>query len=264
MARPLRLEYDAIFTILRADPIIIWSFLPKFSRYRDVTACLKADRILCADGAADTASVASPLVYHGLFICSAVSYGTKLADAHALPAAVALAGIDSGDIFGTEHNGNSLCHRAAHSQAIRAVAVAHSRDEGGVKGPNAVTKTFLLVAAQGGNGLVFAELLETVRIGAIKKAAVKAGDDLAEFPAVWCEADAVAVTFFAAERNVAAEAGDTNNGIHKAEDLLDVLDRHDLPIMDLLHLSADKPSDDGPYEARSLLEFFQTVQTFFV
>ena len=92
--------------------------LPKRSRCRDVTACIETDRIFGADGAADTTAIALPLVYHGLFVCSAIRYGAELADAHALPAAVALAGIDRGNILCPEHNGNSLCHRAAHGQAL--------------------------------------------------------------------------------------------------------------------------------------------------
>jgi len=106
------------------------SFLPKRSRNGDVAARLNSDCIFCANGAADTAAVAPPGVYHGLFVCSAVSYGAELADAHALPAAVALAGIDSGDVFRPVHNRDSLRHRAAHGNAVRAVAVAHSRDKG--------------------------------------------------------------------------------------------------------------------------------------
>jgi len=81
--------------------------------------------------------------------------------------------------------------------------------------------------------------------------------------AVRREADAVAVTFLAAERDVAADAGNTDDGVHETEDLLDVLDRHDLAVMDFLHFSADEPSDDGPYEVRGLSKVFQTVKTFF-
>jgi len=239
------------------------SFLPKCGRYGDIAARLKTDCVFCADRAADTAAVASFGVYYGLFICGAVSYGAELADAHALPAAVALVRIDYGDIFRPVHNWDSLRHCAAHGKAIRAVAVAHSSDEGRVKGPNAVTKTFPLMVSQGGNGLVFGEPFESARIGALKKAAVEALNDLAEFSAIRLDADAVAVAFLAAERDVPAEAGNANNRVYKTKDLLDVLNRHDLSEMDLLHLSADKPTDNGTYEIRSLLEFFKTLQTFF-
>lgn len=97
------------------------------------------------------------------------------------------------------------------------------------------------MVAQGGNSFVFAERLESGRIRAIEETAVEAADDLTEFSAVRCDADAVAVTFFAAERDVAADAGHTNNGIHETEYLFDVLNRHDLAVMDLLHFSADEP-----------------------
>jgi len=126
-----------------------------------------------------------------------------------------------------------------------------------------VAQAFLLVVSQSGEGLVFAEHLEPGRIGAVEEAVVEAADDLAEFSAVRCDADAVAVAFLAAERDVPADAGNADDGVHKTEDLLDVLDWHDLAEMDLLHLSADEPCDDTPYEARGLLEFFKTLQTFF-
>lgn len=90
------------------------SFLPKRSCCRDVAAWLKCDCIFGADGAADSAAVTSFGVYHSLLICCAISYGAELADAHALPAAVALVRIDSGDVFGPVHNGDSLGDRAAH------------------------------------------------------------------------------------------------------------------------------------------------------
>lgn len=126
-----------------------------------------------------------------------------------------------------------------------------------------MTKTFPLMVSEGGNGLVFGELFESVCIGSIKKAVVEAADDLAVSSEVRFEADAVAVAFLAAERDVPAEAGDANNRVYKTEDLLDVLNRHDLTEMDLLHLSADESSDNVPYEVRRLLEFFKTLQTFF-
>jgi len=231
------------------------SFLPKCGRYGDIAARLKTDCVFCADRAADTAAVASFGVYYDLFICGTVSYGAELADAHALPAAVALVRIDYGDIFRPVHNWDSLRHRAAHGKAIRAVAVANSSNKGCMKSPDTVTKTFLLMAAQSGNSLVFAERLESGRIRALKKAVVEAAEDLAESSAVRCDTDAVAVTFLAAECDVPADGGDTNNRVHETEDLLDILNRNDLSVMDLLHFSADEPSEDGLDEPRSLWEF---------
>lgn len=239
------------------------SFLPKCGRCGDFAARFETDCIFGADGAADSTAVAPFGVYHGLFIRCAVSYGAELADAHALPAAVATVGIDSGDVFRPVHNGESLRHRAAHGKAIRAVAVAHARDKGRIKGPDAVTKAFPLMVSEGGNGLVFGERLECVRIGAAKKAAVEAADDLAVFSEVRLEAYAVAVAFLAAECDVTADAGDANNRVYKTEDLLDVLDWHDLSEMDLFHSSADESSDNGLYDVRRLLEFFQTLQAVF-
>jgi len=74
-----------------------------------------------------------------------------------------------------------------------------------VKGPNAVTKTFPLMAAQSRNRFVFAELFESVCIGALKKAAVKAADDFAESSAVRCDTNPIAVTFLATECDVTGE-----------------------------------------------------------
>jgi len=61
-----------------------------------------------------------------------------------------------------------------------------------------VTKTFPLMAAQSRNGLFFAERPESVSIWALRETVIEAPNDFAEFSAVRCEVDSVAVDCSAA------------------------------------------------------------------
>ena len=81
---------------------------------------------------------------------------------------------------------------------------------------------------------------------------------MSESSAIGGETEAVTVTLFRAESDVAAKAGDADNGVYKAEDALDILDGYDLAKMVFLHPSGDKPSGDGPYDGRRLCKLVQT------
>ena len=217
------------------------------------------NRVLWADRAAYPAPVAPSLIDDDLSVRDAIRYGAELADTHTLSAAVTLVRINRSNILCTEHNRNSLCHGATHGQAVRAIAIAYSPDEGSVEGPYAVAKTVLFMTAQSSDGLVFAERLKSGCIRPIEKAFVKTTDDFTESSTVWCQTNPITVTFFSAECDVAADAGQTDNGVYKAENMLDILDRHYLPIMDFLHPSGDNPSEHAPYESWSLFKLIYTL-----
>jgi len=176
-----------------------------------------------------------------------------------LPAAVAEVGVNGSNILGPEHNWNLVFYGAAHREAVNLVAVAYSGDEGSAEGPYGVAESFLFVASEISDCLFFCERFEAGCIRPGEKAVVEAANDLAESSTIGGEAEAVTVTFFRAESDVAAKAGDTDNGVYKAEDALDILDGYDLAKMVFLHPSGDNPSGDGPYDGRRLCKLVQTL-----
>ena len=107
--------------------------------------------------------------------------------------------------------------------------------------------------------LFFCERFERGGIRPAEKAIVEAVNDFAEFSTIGGETESVTVTLFRTESDVATKACDTDNGVYKAEDALDILDGYDLAKMVFLHLSGDKLSDDCPYEGRRLFKLVQTV-----
>lgn len=212
-----------------------------------------------ADRAADAAAIASGLIDDSFFVCRAVGYGAELAETHALSATGAELWVNSSNILGSEHNGNLVCYGAAHRDAVNSVAVAYSGDEGCAEGPYGVAEAFLFVASEISYCLFFCERFEPGGIRPAEKAIAEAANDLAEFSTIGVETEAVTVTFFRAESDVAAKAGDTDNGVYKAEDALDILDGYDLAKMVFLHPSGNKLSGDGPYEGRRLCKLVQTL-----
>jgi len=133
-----------------------------------------------------------------------------------------------------------------------------------VEGPYAVAETFFFMVVQGSDGLVFAKCFQSGCIRPVEKAVVKTTDDFTESSTVWCQTDPITVTFFFAESDVAADTGHTDDGVYKAEDTLDILDGHDLPIMDFLHPSGDNPSDHAPNEPWSLFKLIYALNIPFV
>lgn len=212
-----------------------------------------------ADRAADAAAIASGLVDDNFIVCRAVGYSAELAETHTLPAADAAVGVNGSNILGPEHKGHLVCYGAAHRKAVNPVAVAYSGDEWCAEGPYGVAEALLFVASEISDCLFFCERFEAGGIRPAEKAIVEAANDLAEYSTIGGETEAVTVTLFRAESDVAAKAGDTDNGVYKAEDALDVLDGYDLAKMVFLHPSGDKPFDDGPYDGRRLCKLVQTL-----
>jgi hypothetical protein len=59
---------------------------------------------------------------------------------------------------------------------------------------------------------------------------------------------------------MATDAGHTNDGVHETENTLNVLDWHNLPIMDLLCFSRNDSLNQTPYESWSLFELIYTLK----
>jgi len=212
-----------------------------------------------ADRAADAAAIAFGLVNDNFIVCRAVGYCAELAETHALSATVAKVGVNGSNVLGPEHNGDLVCYGAAHREAVNLVAVAYSGDEWCAEGPYGVAESLFFMASEISDCLFFCERFEAGGIRPVEKAIVEAANDSAESSTIGGETEAVTVTFFRAESDVAAKAGDTDNGVYKAEDALDILDGYDLAKMVFLHPSGDNPSDDGPYDGRRLCKLVQTL-----
>jgi hypothetical protein len=217
------------------------------------------DSVLLANRAADSAAIASGLVDDNFIVGRTVGYGAELAETHALPAAVAKVGVNGSNILGPEHNGNLVCYGASHREAVGAIAVAYSGDEWCAEGPYGVAEALLFVASEISDCLFLCERFKGGGVRPAEKAVVDASNDSAEFSTIGAETEAVTVTLFPAESDVAAKAGDTDNGVYKAEDALDILDGHDLAEMVLFHPSSDNPPGDGPYDGRRLCKLVQTL-----
>ena len=76
--------------------------------------------------------------------------------ADALSAAITYIGINFSNILGTKHQGDIICYRSTHCQAIRTVTVAYAAYKRGDKGPNCMAKAFTFMFKKTSQCLFFA------------------------------------------------------------------------------------------------------------
>jgi hypothetical protein len=81
---------------------------PKARRHRSFAAFFKVNRVLLADGTADSTPLATSLIDGDFRGRGAIRYGAKLADTHALSVAVTQVRIDRSHIFCAKHTGIDL------------------------------------------------------------------------------------------------------------------------------------------------------------
>ena len=183
-------------------------------------------------------------------IGGAVGNRPELADAHTLATALAGIGIDHAYVFGAEHHRHRVCHRAAHGQAIGAIAVADARDKRRPEGPHGMTKAFPFVIAQRRERLFGTDPLQIGRVRPGQEAPIDTAQDFVEPTAVGLQGDPVAVTLLLAQRNVSTDTADAHDRTDHAEDPFHVFDRQDLAVMQLLHAGRDEFTEDTTHQSR--------------
>ncbi len=152
--------------------------LPEIRSGRHLVTVIQPDCVLIAHRTAYPTTITPLLVDGNLYGRSAVDNSAELTDTHALPATITRIGVNFCNVFGPKHHRNRMCYRAAHSQAVRTVAVAQSPDERRVKSPNSMAQTFLFVISKGRYCFFLAQYLQSGHIRTRKKALIEAPHDL--------------------------------------------------------------------------------------
>jgi hypothetical protein len=126
-----------------------------------------------------------------------------------------------------------------------------------------MAQTLLFMASQSRDSFVLAEHFHPDCIWTVEKALIKTPDDFTELATVWCQTDPITVTYLCAESDVTADTRYTYNGVYKTKNMLNILNRHDLPIMISLHPSVEHPADNTLNESWSFFKLIHTPEVSF-
>ena len=129
----------------------------------------------------------------------------------------------------------------------------------GVRKVQTLTEALPLMFAKGCYGFILGEQLILRGIGSIDKTVVNTSHDLSKSSTIRPQAHGIAVTFFFSKGDLAADAGDANNGIDKAEYFFDVFNGYDLAKVVLLHLPGNNSAYDIFDQSRRFPEYLKTL-----